>query len=204
MVDLLELYTRHAQRFDRARTRSLMELPYLETLTALAPPPGRVLDLGCGSSEPLARFFIERGYHVTGVDMATTMLDMCRERFPAMTWHQADMRTLDIPERFDIVIAWDSFFHLSPSDQRGMFRTFRQHASPRGVLLFTSGMTEGEEVGGDLFGDQLYHASLDTHEYAVLLNRHGYNVALHRVQDPACGDHTVWIAQLRDEFVGAG
>lgn len=174
-----------------------MELPYLQTATALASPPGTVLDLGCGSGEPLARHFIENGYRVTGIDLVDEMLQMCRARFPDMTWQRADMRNLEIRERFDIVVAWDSFFHLSPDDQRRMFETFRQHTAPGGVLVFTSGTTEGEAVGGDLFGDKLYHASLDAREYERLLDRHGFSVICHRVEDPNCGGHTVWIAQLR-------
>jgi SAM-dependent methyltransferase len=197
VIDLAELYARHAQRFDAARTRALMELPYLQKATALAPAPGKVLDLGCGSGEPLARYFVEHGYHVTGVDVVDEMLEMCRARFPDMTWQRDDMRNLDLGERFDIVVAWDSFFHLRPGDQRSMFETFRKHTAPCGVLLFTSGTTEGEAVGGDLFGDKLYHASLDTDEYERLLDRHDYSVVLHRVEDPDCGGHTVWVAQLR-------
>ena len=197
MIDLDELYARHAQRFDAARTGGLMELPYLEMVTALAPPPGKVLDVGCGSGEPIARYFVQKGYRVTGIDAVNEMLEMCRARFPEMTWRQADMRHLDIPERFEIVIAWDSFFHLGPDDQRRMFETFRRHTAPGGVLIFTSGLTEGEAIGGDLFGDKLYHASLDTQEYARSLEQRGYRVVLHRIQDPDCGGHTVWIAQLR-------
>jgi 2-polyprenyl-3-methyl-5-hydroxy-6-metoxy-1,4-benzoquinol methylase len=53
-----------------------MELPYLDRATALAPSPGKVLDVGCGSGEPLARYFIERGYEVTSVDAVEEMLDM--------------------------------------------------------------------------------------------------------------------------------
>ncbi len=194
MVDLAALYARHARRFDTARKGTLLELPYLRKATALAPPPGTVLDLGCGSGEPLARYFIENGYRVTGIDVVDEMLEMCRARFPDMTWHRADMRNLQIRERFDIVIAWDSFFHLSPDDQRGMFETFRRHTAPGGVLVFTSGTTEGEAVSGDLFGDELYHASLDTREYERLLAHAGYRVVCHRVEDPDCGGHTVWVA----------
>lgn len=173
-----------------------MEVPYLELAAALAPPPGRVLDLGCGSGEPLARYFIERGHAVTGVDLVEEMLRMCRTRFPGMRWLRGDMRALDLGEPFDLVIAWDSFFHLPRADQRTMFATFRRHTAPGGVLLFTSGVTDGEAVGGDLFGDALYHASLDTSEYARLLDAHGYAVVRHRIEDPDCGGHTVWVAQL--------
>jgi len=175
----------------------VMELPYLERATSLVPPPGTVLDVGCGSGEPIARYFIERGYGVTGVDVVEEMLEMCRRRFPHMRWLQSDMRRIDVGARFDIVIAWDSFFHLPTHDQRCMLRTFGKHTAPGGVLMFTSGLTEGEALGGDLFGDELYHASLDTEEYARLLDDHGYDVVLHRPEDPECGGHTVWMARLR-------
>jgi cyclopropane fatty-acyl-phospholipid synthase-like methyltransferase len=174
-----------------------MELPYLRLASSLKPPPGNVLDLGCGSGE-LARYFVEQDYGVTGVDAVEEMLELCRGRFPAMTWLRADMRAIELDERFDVVIAWDSFFHLPPADQRAMFARFRRHTAPGGVLMFTSGTTEGEEVGGDMFGDQLYHASLDTAEYARLLGEHGYEVVLHRVRDPECGERTVWVARLRE------
>ena len=108
---------------------------------------------------------------------------------------------IDIGARFDIVIAWDSYFHLPPNDQRHMFRTFRGHTAPGGILMFTSGVTEGEAIGGDLFGDELYHASLHTEEYARLLDDHGYYVVLHRPEDPECGGHTVWMARLRSHEV---
>jgi ubiquinone/menaquinone biosynthesis C-methylase UbiE len=197
VVDLAALYARHARRFDAVRTGCRMERPYLEAASALRPPPGGVLDLGCGSGEPIARFFVERGYRVTGVDAVEEMLELGRQRFPAMTWLRADMRRLDLSERFDILIAWDSFFHLPRSDQRAMFDTFERHTAPRGVLVFTSGLSEGEGPSGDLFGDQLYHASLDTSEYTRLLRDHGYEVVRHSVEDPDCAGHTVWIAQRR-------
>lgn len=195
MVDLDELYARHAGRFDDARSGSTMERPYLKAATTLVPAPSSVLDLGCGSGLPIARYFADRGYRVTGVDPVREMLDMCDARFPDMTWHQRDMRGLELGEEFGIVLAWDSFFHLDPGDQRSMFSTFRKHVAPGGVLVFTSGTIEGGCVGGDLFGDVLYHASLDSEEYAQLLLVNGFSVILHRIEDPDCGGHTVWFAQ---------
>jgi 2-polyprenyl-3-methyl-5-hydroxy-6-metoxy-1,4-benzoquinol methylase len=197
VIDLAKIYARHSQEFDRVRARSMMELPYLERVASLVPPPGKVLDVGCGSGEPIARHFVEKGYQVTGIDFVEEMLAMCRTRFPGMTWLSMDMRHLELPQRFDVVIAWDSFFHLGPVDQRAMFPRFSRHTAPGGVLVFTSGTTEGAAAGGDLFGDQLFHGSLDTHEYARLLGENGYDVVLHRVEDPACGGHTVWVARRR-------
>jgi len=196
MVDLARVYARHATRFDRARMGSAVERPYLDQLCALSPSPGSALDLGCGSGEPIARQLVERGYSVTGVDMVEEMLALGRERLPQATWLRADMRALALPTRFDLVIAWDSFFHLPPNDQRAMLETFRQHTAQGGALLFNSGTREGGGIGGDMFGDPLYHASLDTDEYRSILEQHGYRVISHNIKDPACGGRTVWIAQL--------
>lgn len=105
------------------------------------------------------------------------------------------MRTLELGRRFDVVIAWDSFFHLPPADQRAMFAVFAKHVTGCGVLLFTSGPEEGTRIG-NLHGHELYHASLSPAEYRSLLNQHRFDVRLYRPEDPQCGLHTVWVAQF--------
>ena len=187
-------YEAVAAEFDRLRSRGLMERAYLERVLAAMPANGAVLDLGCGMGEPIARFFIEAGCRVTGVDVAPSMIALCRARFPGHTWLVADMRGLDLGARFDAIVAWDSFFHLPQDDQRAMFAVFERHASPGGSLLFTSGTDDGTAIGS-IAGRPLYHASLASAEYARLLATHGFAVSLHRVADPECGEHTVWWAE---------
>lgn len=197
MDEILDLYTRHAERYDRERARSLMERPYLDAALEGLPPASRVLDLGCGAGEPIARYLIERGHAVVGVDAAAPMIELCRARFPTQEWIRADMRGLRLAGRFDLIVAWDSSFHLTPSDQRELFSTFERHARPGSRLLFTSGDREGV-VTGRLCGDELYHASLAPGEYRRLLAERGYRVLRHRANDPECGGHTVWLAQRSD------
>ena len=93
------------------------------------------------------------------------------------------MRTIDLGRRFDAVLAWDSFFHLTADDQRAMFPVFEMHTAPTGLLLFTSGPGAGEAIGS-LYGYDLYHASLDTAEYRRLLKAHDFEVLMHRSKIP--------------------
>jgi ubiquinone/menaquinone biosynthesis C-methylase UbiE len=196
MADTRAVYEAVAREFDRDRSKSLMEKFYLDRMLAHLVGGASVLDLGCGSAEPIAKFFIDTGCRVTGVDAATAMLVLCRERYPTQTWIEGDMRTLDLGRRFDAVIAWDSFFHLTADDQRAMFPVFARHAAPGAPLLFTSGPQAGVAMG-EIYGHALHHASLDSAEYEQLLATHGFRVLLHRVEDPDCGGHTVWLAQYR-------
>jgi ubiquinone/menaquinone biosynthesis C-methylase UbiE len=123
-------YEAEAQGFDRARNRRLVERRWLERFLALAPAGAPVLDIGCGAGDPIARFLIEAGRVVVGVDFAEAMLAIARARFPEAEWVRADMRGLDLGRRFGGVVAWDSFFHLTREDQRAMFPVFARHLVP--------------------------------------------------------------------------
>lgn len=193
---IIGLYGRHAHAFVRDRGRNLFEAPWLDRFRALMPEDAAVLDIGCGTGEPLARYLTERGCRVTGIDAAPEMIAMCRDRFPDGDWRVADMRTLSLGRTFDGLLAWDSFFHLDHDDQRRMFPVFRPHAAPGAALMFTSGPSHGEAVGA-FEGEPLYHASLDPEEYRALLDANDFVVVAHAVEDPDCGGHTVWLARQR-------
>ena len=193
---IMELYERHAQHWDQDRGRDLSEQPWLDRFLRFVRPGGSILDVGCGSAEPIARFFIERGYEVTGADSSPSLIDICKRRFPKQHWIVADMRVLDLNARFEGLIAWDSLFHLCPEDQRRVFPLFRKHSAPNAALLFTSGPASGDAIG-EYRGEPLYHGSLDGAEYRELLDENGFAVMAHVVQDATCGHRTIWLAQLR-------
>jgi predicted TPR repeat methyltransferase len=153
-----------------------------------------VLDLGCGPGHPIAQHMIDRGLRVTGIDSSPAMITLCHERLPGHEWLVADMRQLALGRRFDGILAWDSFFHLDYTAQRQMFAIFNAHASAGAVLMFTAGPEHGEAIG-EFGGDPLYHASLAPSEYEALLDRSGFEVILHKANDPAAGGRTAWLCR---------
>jgi SAM-dependent methyltransferase len=189
-------YQRHGRTWDAARGKNLFEKSWLDRFLQLLPAGAPILDIGCGSGEPIARYFIEAGHAVTGIDSSDTLIDLCRERFPDGEWRVADMRRLALGRRFTGLLAWDSFFHLDHDDQRAMFPAFRAHAAPGAALMFTSGPSHGVAIG-EFAGERLYHASLDPGEYCDLLAAQGLEVVAHVVEDADCGGRTVWLARLR-------
>ncbi len=194
---IIDLYERYAHEWDEGRAGgNLFERPWLDRFTALLPLGGTVLDIGCGGGDPISRHLIDRGFALTGVDASPAMIALCEARFPSETFMVADMRTLSLGCQFDGLIAWDSFFHLTPDDQRAMFPIFGAHAAPQAGLMFTSGPQHGEAIG-TLHGERLYHGSLDPAEYRALLDAQGFEVVAYVAEDPTCGAHTIWLARHR-------
>ena len=190
------LYEDNAAAFDAQRGRELIERAWLDRFAGMLPRGGDVLDLGCGMGEPIAADLVSRGFAVTGVDTSPSLIELARSRFPSQQWVVCDMRALELGRGFDGLLAWHSFFHLAPGDQRPMFARFAAHLSPGGVLMFTSGSTEGEAIG-EWQGEPLYHGSLDTSEYRALLETNGFDVLDHVENDPECGYATIWLARKR-------
>jgi trans-aconitate methyltransferase len=195
--EIVALYERHAHAWDADR-RALpwVDRPWIDLFAGLLPGGGAVLDLGCGGGDPVATALVAHGLKITGVDASPTLISLCRERMPAERWIVGDMRRLSLGERYDAVLAWDSFFHLKPDDQTAMFPVFAAHAEPGGVLMFNAGPARGEAVGA-YRGDHLYHASLDAAEYERLLDGAGFDLLEHVVGDVAKGGRVVWIARRR-------
>jgi len=197
-ADILPTYEREALAFQAKRNKSLFEKSSLDRMLGITPRNQSIrtlLDLGCGPGAPIATYLADRGLAITGVDGAATMVELFGATLPNATALHADMRTLDLGQRFDSILAWNSFFHLGKEDQRAMFPIFAAHAAPNAALMFTSGPSDGE-VWGHAVTEQVYHASLDPDEYRELFKTNGFKVLSFRPDDPECNGHSVWLARF--------
>lgn len=192
-----EIYERNAARFDRERPKALHERAWLDRFLDCLAPGGHVLDAGCGTGDPVAHYMAGRGFRVTGLDASEAMLAIARTRFPDGDWRLGDMRSVDLPERFDGIIAWDSFFHLTADEQRDTLPQFARLLAPGGALLLTIGPEAGE-VTGRVGDDSVYHASLAPEDYDSILAAHGLGVIAFVAEDPDCDFRTLLLAAKPD------
>lgn len=194
---IIDLYRRHAQTWAERRRKDLIEKPWLDRFLAPQPNCPNILDLGCGSGQPIGTYLSDKKSTITGVDSSPEMIEIAQNALPKARWLVADIRDLDLGQAFDGILAWNSSFHLTPDQQRHLFGVFARHARHGTMLMFTSGPNQGEKIGR-FANEPLYHASLDPEEYRQLLKSHGFDYVSHAIEDPDCAGHSVWLARFAD------
>ena len=153
-----------------------------------------MLDLGCGTGDPVARYLMGLALKVIGIDSAEEMIRIARSRLPEACWITGDMRELDLGQRFHAIVGWDSFFHLTPHEQRALLPRLADHLLSGGRLLLTVGPEAGEPVGS-VAGQPVYHASLSPDEYRERLSACGMSILAFTPNDPDCTGHSVLLAR---------
>ena len=188
-----EIYNDHAVAFDNQRDKSLFERKWLDVFWSHLDGL-EILDLGCGTGEPVSEYLISKGAQFTGVDFSDRMVEMARSRFPNQEWIVADMRELNIGRCFDGIISWNGFFHLNPDDQHIVLSTLSDLLHPKGIMLLTVGHEKGQ-VTGIVNGQLVAHFSCSFEEYREMLSGLGFELLYFVSQDPECQQHTILMAR---------
>jgi len=108
----------------------------LDRIIREANPTARtLLDVACGTGAHLVE--LRRWYSVQGVDLSPAMLAVARGRLPGVPLAEADMRTLDLGQSFDVVTClFSSIGYITdPSEMRSAIAHIAAHVAPGGVLI---------------------------------------------------------------------
>ncbi|WP_194205170.1 class I SAM-dependent methyltransferase [Superficieibacter sp. 1612_C1] len=94
--NILSLYQRHADAFASQRSCALFEKSWLDKFIATMEGAGHILDIGCGNGQPIAEYFIQQGFLLTGIDGAAAMLNRARSRFPDHCWREQGFTVIEM------------------------------------------------------------------------------------------------------------
>lgn len=137
-VDQSEGWDEVAGPFMAARSNAGAEL-VLSWARANLPRSGCVVDIGCGSGEPIARILIDAGFDVFGIDASPTLIAAFQHRFPgAHSACEAAQDSAFFDRTFDAAVSVGLFFLLAEEDQRKLMRRVGQSLRPEGRFLFSA------------------------------------------------------------------
>ena len=101
-----------AWRYDDRSGSPISDL--FATFTGKLPEKGKVLDLGCGTGLPHARYLVEKGFDILGVDLSEEMVKVASKNVPEATFIQLSMNEITYRDEFNGVVSSFSMLLLSP------------------------------------------------------------------------------------------
>jgi cyclopropane fatty-acyl-phospholipid synthase-like methyltransferase len=195
---LQQTYDELAETYEAGRSAFDMA-PVFDAFHARLPAGGgRLLDLGCGAGEPMARLFIQHGWQVTGVDFSPAMLKLAEGLVPQMHRIRADMREVELPAAsFDAATLIYSLFHVPRADHPALFAKLFAWLRPGGRLLFTYATKEytgQDEFEGykEFLGRQLFYSHTTPLKVRAQLEAAGFACDSASYRDIA-GETFLWI-----------
>jgi len=185
-------YDKIADGFAKMRDSFNTEQKYLDALISYIPEKSHILDIGCGSGFPIADYFINKGFQVTGIDGSQELLNIAKKKCPKMRALYGDVRTIEFNETVDAIVEWWCLFHIPKPDHEHMIARFAQWLKPGGILEFTSGDSEHESIDSNMLNQELHFYSLAPNVYEKYLKKYGFEILLKESDQE---HHLVWIAK---------
>jgi SAM-dependent methyltransferase len=128
-----------AQRFLERRSQTRVGAGVIRAWAQGLPRSGTVLDLGCGSGEPVARILDVSGLRVWGVDASPTLVAAFRRHLPrGKVVCEPVEHSNFFGRRFDGIVAIGLMFLLTEAAQRALIPRIARALAPCGELLFTA------------------------------------------------------------------
>ena len=108
----------------------------------LLPSGRRVLDVGCGTGF-WTEFYVSRGAHYTGVDIAQVSVDRLAERYPEQRFVRADVSDGVPGGPYDVVNVFDVLYHITDDARwQSALRNLAGALAPGGALIVTDVFSE--------------------------------------------------------------
>jgi SAM-dependent methyltransferase len=112
--------------------------------------PASVLDAGCGTGR-VAVELARRGIDVVGVDADPDMLSRASAKRPDLTWVLADLATVALERRFEVVVMAGNILPFAePSARAAIVATCGGHLASGGRLVVGAGLQRGWPSVGEL------------------------------------------------------
>jgi len=153
-----EGYDKIAEEYATARGKlGRRDRKYLNRLLERLPEGSSILDLGCGSGEPVTKLLAERR-EVVGVDVSRRQIQLARKNVPEATFFVGDMAEISFPdEAFDAIVSLIAIIHVPREEHAELFRRMHAMLKEGGLILLTLGSEDWVSSPDDrFFGVKMY------------------------------------------------
>lgn len=153
---------------------------FAEELARRLPNGSRVLDLGCGNGDKLAR--LADRFEVVGVDLSEEQLRLARARVPEAKLVHADFAELELGvESFDAITAFYSIIHVPRETHAELFARILSWLRPGGLFLASLSHVGSPDRTEEWLGVQMFFSSFPAEANRRLVLETGFELLIDEV-----------------------
>ncbi|SEI84089.1 Methyltransferase domain-containing protein [Dyadobacter sp. SG02] len=134
-------YETNATTFIRCRSKGIdgVGAPSVRHWARSLPLNATVLDVGCGTGNPISQALVDEGLTVYGIDASPSMIQGFKQNFPGIPVAcEAAEDSSFFNRQFDAIIAWGLMFLLPEETQEVVIQKMANALNAGGKLLFTA------------------------------------------------------------------
>jgi len=161
-------YDKIAKWWDEEHKNSNYGVSQIERAIKFCKKRNNALDIGCGSGGRITNKLISEGFKVTGVDASIEMIKLAKQKHPSSNFIHSDICNWNTDKKFDLVIAWDSIFHLPLKKQKPVLNKLCKFTAKNGILIYTFGDDIGQHTS-NWKNDTFNYSSIGVNENLKIL-----------------------------------
>ena len=161
--------------------------PLTELFCKKLPENAFILDLGSGTGLPFAKYFVDKGFKVLGIDISTEMIKISKINVPNAEFRELSMIELDFVNKFDGIFSNYSMLLLNPTLFKDAAKKIVKSLKINGLLYLA--LNEPREKNANLdndvvvkiLGEEMYSRAYIEEEILTILTPLGLNLLkIHR------------------------
>lgn len=167
---------------------------YVTKLLKLLAKQSSILDIGCGSGDPVVGQLIDAGHLVTGIDISSKQIAVARKHFPTANFLIKDMLLLKPHEyRVDALVSFYALFHVPRKKHQEMLKLWSTYLPRNGFLLLSMGDSDFEGFH-DLCGERVWSSHFGPATNRELLRVAGFSIDFEEMDTSGNERHQIILA----------
>ncbi|MDO8992529.1 MAG: class I SAM-dependent methyltransferase [Daejeonella sp.] len=193
--DIGKKYDKIAKWWHENHVNSSYGLEQIERAIRYCKHKDSALDVGCGSGGRIIRKLIQENFTVYGIDASAEMIAIAQSEHKDINLTNCNIIGWESDQKFDLIIAWDSIFHLPMTMQKPVIAKLCRMLKNSGILIYTFGDTIDEHES-EWHGDHFPYSSIGINGNLKTIMESGCE-CIHLELDQYPENHVNIIAQKR-------
>lgn len=169
---------------------------HLENLNKQLKVDSKILDVGCGSGIPIAKYLSEKGHKIIGIDISEGQINLAKKNVAGGEFLLMDMQNLTFPNNsFDCVVCFYTIHHLPRALHKNLLESFYKILRGNGYLMITMGTQEYEEVTEEYKDIKLFWSNWKREKNLQILRETEFELIYQEIHKSGGDEHLIIFAK---------